>query len=250
MNRQTSFALAAVAAVAALSGCVAQHDVSQQHRLTGSLSYLSRIALATNSMAVVTVRDTSVADGAVIAEQRIDLDGRQLPISFNLAANTEDMTSGAYSLSAVIMENGQVSWRSAPTGITTEAGMTELGRLVLQQVSEDEGQVDAQLAGSAWQVRNLNGVDIPAAAEGSLNFSDDGRLHGRAFCNGFNGSYQLQGDKLDTAELATTMMLCTPKQMERERTMLDILGQSRRIELHADGTLVIFAADGRTLTAS
>ncbi len=250
MNRQTSLALTSLVAVTVLSGCAAQNEVTQQHRLTGSLSYLSRIALAPNSVAVVTVRDTSVADGAVIAEQRIELDGRQLPISFNLAPNTEDMTSGAYSLSAVIMENGQVSWRSAPVGVTAEAGMTELGNLVLQQVSENEGQAVAQLIGSEWRVRNLNGVAIPAAAEGSLNFGDDGRLYGRAFCNRFNGSYQLQGDKLGTADMAGTMMLCTPKQMERERVMLDILTQGPRIELHTDGTLVIFAADGRALTAS
>lgn len=248
MNRLTSLALTSVVAVTALSGCAAQQQVTQQHQLTGSLSYLSRIALSPNSVAVVTVRDSSVADGTVIAEQRIDLDGRQLPIPFTLAVNTQDMTSGAYSLSAVIMEDGETSWRSAPVGVDAEAGMTELGNLVLRQVSE-QGVVKP-LPGSEWQVRNLNGVAVPASSKASLNFGDDGRLYGRAFCNSFNGRYQLQGDQLGTAALASTMMLCTPKQMERERTMLDILGQSQRVEQLADGTLVIFAADGRALTAN
>ncbi|GHA06615.1 META domain-containing protein [Oceanisphaera arctica] len=250
MNRLTSIALTSVVAVTALSGCVAQNEVTQQHRLTGSLSYLSRIALAPNSVAVVTVRDTSVANGAVIAEQRIDLNGRQLPIPFTLAVNTQGMKSGAYSLSTAIMEDGQVSWRSAPVDVSAEAGLTELGNLVLQQVSENE--LSALLQGSEWQVRNLNGVAVPAAeeAEGSLNFGDDGRLYGRAFCNSFNGSYQVQGDKLSTSDMASTMMMCTPKQMAQERTMLDILGHAQRIELKADGELVIFAADGRTLTAN
>ncbi|MDX1267226.1 MAG: META domain-containing protein [Oceanisphaera sp.] len=248
MNRLTSLALTSMVAVTALSGCAAQQQVTQQHQLSGSLSYLSRIALSPNSVAVVTVRDSSVAGGTVIAEQRIDLDGRQLPIPFTLAVNTEDMTSGAYSLSAVIMEDGETSWRSAPVGVSAEAGMTVLGNLVLRQVNE-QGAVKP-LPGSEWQVRNLNGLAVPASSRASLNFGDDGRLYGRAFCNSFNGSYQLQGDKLDTAELASTMMLCTPKQMERERTMLDILGQSQRVEQLADGTLVIFAADGRALTAN
>ncbi|GAA3720062.1 hypothetical protein GCM10022421_30440 [Oceanisphaera sediminis] len=154
MNRLTSITLTSVVAVTALSGCAAQQQVTQQHRLTGSLSYLSRIALAPNSVAVVTVRDSSVADGAVIGEQRIDLDGQPLPISFTLAVNTQDMNGGAYSLSAVIMEGGQVSWRSAPVGVSAEAGMTELGNLVLRQVSE-QGVV-TPLPGSEWQVRNLN----------------------------------------------------------------------------------------------
>ena len=248
MNRLTSIVLTSVVTVTALSGCVAQSEVTQQHRLTGSLSYLSRIALSPNSVAVVTVRDTSEADSAVIAEQRIELEGRQVPIAFTLAPNIGDMTSGAYSLSAVIIENGQVSWRSAPVGVNAEAGMTELGNLRLQQVSENE--LDTLLQGSEWQVRHLNGVSVPAAAKGSLNFGDDGRLYGRAFCNSFNGRYQLQGDKLGIADMASTMMLCTPKQMAQERTMLDILGQGQRVELNADGSLMIFAADGRTLTAN
>ncbi|WP_344965616.1 META domain-containing protein [Oceanisphaera sediminis] len=91
---------------------------------------------------------------------------------------------------------------------------------------------------------------VPASSRASLNFGDDGRLYGQAFCNSFNGSYQLQRDQLSVGDLASTMMLCTPKQMERERTMLDILGQSRRVEQQGDGTLQIFAADGRALTAN
>ncbi|MHA6965269.1 META domain-containing protein [Zobellella denitrificans] len=112
------------------------------------------------------------------------------------------------------------------------------------------------LTGTEWQVRDLNGMDVSGElpgsigqAVGTLNFGDDGRVYGRAFCNGFHGGYLLLGDKLETTGMASTMMMCTPAQMEREQAMLDILGNGQRIEFNPAGELVIHAKDGRTLTA-
>lgn len=329
MNRLTSLALTSAVAMTALSGCAGQNDVTQQQQITGSLSYLSRIALAPNSVAEVTVRDTSVANGAIIAQQQIDLDKQALPVPFNVTVNTRELNSGAYSLSAVIKEQGLESWRSAPIGVTVEPGLTDMGNLLLQQVTDyqsrsvmqcgeqriqvkfaddqaylqlneqtltldlvksasgarfqlaNDGNTEfwskadmalltvngqaypecvsdpkALLQSREWQVTNLNGEDVSvpaeavADAETSIHFGDDGRLYGRAFCNSFNGSYQLQGDKLSASQLAGTMMMCSDAQMQHERTMLDVLGHAQRIEWNANGGLVIFAKDGRTLTAN
>lgn len=338
MKQFTSLALTSVVAMTALSGCADNTAASEQHQLTGSLSYLSRIALAPNSVAEVTIRDTSVANGKVIAQQRIDLDKQQLPVPFTLELNNQKLEAGTYSLSAVIKEQDRVSWRTAPIGVSGELSTKALGNIELQQVMESEfnsfmqcgeqrihvsfddelaqlrigdqthtlEQVKAasgaryQLAndpstelwnkgdkaqlkvkgkafpecmsyalsadmkdldagailqGGEWQVTNLNGEDVsvPADAqdgsEGSLNFSDEGRLFGRAFCNSVMGGYQLNGDQLSTEQLAGTMMLCTEAQMQNERTMLEVLGHAKRIEFNASGELIIFAEDGRTLTA-
>ena len=332
MKASTSLALSSVVAMATLSGCVNNNEPSEQHQLTGSLSYLSRIALAPNSIAEVTIRDTSVADGKIIAEQRIELEGQELPIPFTLELNNQKLDAGTYSLSVLIKEKvedkEQVSWRSAPVGVSGNLGEMALGNLQLQQVTDyefnslmqcgeqrihvafadeqallrindqtfpleqviaasgaryqlandpstelwnkgDKAQLkvkgkafpecvsDAKslLQGGEWQVTNLNGenVSMPADAkdgsEASLNFSDDGRLFGRAFCNNIMGGYQLAGDKLSTSQLAGTMMMCTEAQMKHERTMLDVLGHAKRIEFTPQGELLIFAADGKTLTA-
>lgn len=330
MNKLTSFALTSAVAMMALSGCADQNktdDASNQQQLTGNLSYLSRIALAPNSSAEVIVRDTSVANGTLVAKQDIELEGRQIPVPFNVLLNNQELSSATYSLTAVIKEQGQVSWRSAPIGVSGEPGLTDLGNVTLQQVDEyplsslmqcgeqriyvsfDDEQAYLQLAdqlltldqvmaasgaryqvagdpstelwnkgdktqltvqgekypectsnttavlqGSAWQVINLNGenMQVPAGVEGaeaSMHFDDDGRVYGRAFCNSFNGRYQLQDDLLSTSQFAGTMMLCSEQQMQHERTMLDVIGQAKRVEFNANGKLVIFAEDGRTLTA-
>ncbi|MGO1247119.1 MAG: META domain-containing protein [Oceanisphaera sp.] len=249
MNRRTVFALTSAAAITALSGC-ATHNEAGQQQVTGSLSYLSRIMLAPNSVAEVTVRDTSVAKGEVVAKQHIELNDQALPIPFNVMLNTQQLNSGAYSLSAVIKEQDQVSWYSAPMGVSVEPGLTEVGNLVLQQVSE--GEKATQLEGVEWRVTHLNGEGVlsPSEAEvqASIQFGDDGRLFGRAFCNSFNGSYQLDGDMLSTSQLAGTMMMCAEEQMQHERTMLEILGQAQRVERTENGSVVVFATDGRTLS--
>ncbi|MGO5000081.1 META domain-containing protein [Oceanisphaera sp. W20_SRM_FM3] len=332
MKAFTSLALSSAVAMVLLSGC-ANSGPSEQHQLTGSLSYLSRIALAPNSIAEVTIRDTSEADGKIIAEQRIELEGQELPIPFTLELNNQKLDAGTYSLSALIKEQSRLSWRSAPVGVSGKLSDMALGNLQLQQVTDyefnslmqcgeqrihvafadelallrikdqtltleqviaasgaryqlandpstelwnkgdkaqlkvkgkaypecvsgaDASDTTAILQGGEWQVTNLNGEDVsmPADAEepseGSLNFNDEGRLFGRAFCNNVMGNYQLNGDKLSTDQLAGTMMMCTAAQMKHERTMLDVLGHAKRIEFTAEGELVIFAADGKTLTA-
>ena len=324
MKRFTSLALTSAAALTALSGCADPNAPSEQHQLTGSLSYLSRIALAPKSVAEVIVRDTSVADGKIIAQQQIDLDEQTLPIPFTLELNNHKLATGTYSLSALIKEQNKVSWRTSPIGVSGELSDTALGNIQLQQVTESEfnslmqcGEQRIHLAffdeqaslrigdetlnleqvvaasgaryqlagdpstelwnkgdkaqlkikgkaypecvsdaktilqGGEWQVVNLNGEEVSADAQGggTVNFSDEGRLFGRAFCNNVMGTYQLNGDKLSTAQLAGTMMMCPEAQMQNERTMLEVLGHAKRIEFNASGDLVIFAEDGKTLTA-
>lgn len=119
---------------------------------------------------------------------------------------------------------------------------------------------EALLMGSEWQLIELDGkkTEVVAqgeateeeAAVGSLNFGDDGRVYGRAFCNNFTGSYQLQGDKLAISEVASTMMMCDEAAMKQEQTMLDILGNSEQLALTTEGNLVITTTDGRALTAN
>lgn len=117
---------------------------------------------------------------------------------------------------------------------------------------------EALLMGSEWQLIELDGKKAEVAAEGeatgeaavgSLNFGDDGRIYGRAFCNNFTGSYQLQGDKLTVSDVASTMMMCDAAAMEQEKTMLEMLGASEHLELTTQGHLIVIAQGDRRLVA-
>lgn len=64
----------------------------------GNLAYRERIALPPDSTAQVAVSDTSIADrmAPVIAEEKMDLDHRQVPIPFELTAPVHPWTLPAY----------------------------------------------------------------------------------------------------------------------------------------------------------
>ncbi|RYE42564.1 MAG: META domain-containing protein, partial [Sphingobacteriales bacterium] len=49
---------------------------------------------------------------------------------------------------------------------------------------------------------------IPAAANATAAFKEDGSVSGKSFCNGFGGSYTLQGDSLKFGPLMGTKMYC------------------------------------------
>src|SRR5262249_48039489 len=78
----------------------------QTLEVTGQITYRERIALPAQSMAVVELRDTSVADApsSIVAEQRIDPSGRQVPLPFRLTVDRTKLSSGKrYSVRATII---------------------------------------------------------------------------------------------------------------------------------------------------
>src|SRR5690606_14730850 len=80
----------AVLAAALLVACgPAERDVptpSAEDILVGSVVYRERIALSADAIVTVRLEDVSIADAqaAGLAEQTIAVDGRQVPISFEL----------------------------------------------------------------------------------------------------------------------------------------------------------------------
>ncbi|MGH8168663.1 MAG: YbaY family lipoprotein, partial [Woeseiaceae bacterium] len=96
-----NFPLAAVLALALVAGCAPPPsdpatdagEGMQQTTISGSLTYRERIALAPESVARVTLSDVSRADAAapVIAEIRIELGDRQVPVPFELSVPAQDL---------------------------------------------------------------------------------------------------------------------------------------------------------------
>jgi heat shock protein HslJ/uncharacterized lipoprotein YbaY len=104
------------------------------------------------------------------------------------------------------------------------------------------------LVGPQWVVEDITGglVERPRA---TLAFTADGRLAGRAPCNGYTTTYTLTGEALTIGKTATTMMACAPSLMQQEGRFLDILQQARRFEITESGALVLVTADERRITA-
>jgi len=127
--------LAAVLAVAAvLGGCASSGGRSAPDAvmlIRGELAYRARIALPADSVAVIEL--TRPHDARVIAEQRIDLNGRQVPIPFELrvrrAALSEDT---GYALRGTVLVQGQSMWISDAFDVQSTDGVFNAGTLMLR----------------------------------------------------------------------------------------------------------------------
>ena len=102
--------------------------------ITGELSYLARIALPPETIAIVELSDPSVPGGRVVTEQRIALEGRQVPIPFQLQVERGALEpEQAGEIRAVLLADALVIWRLDPRGIDMAADAIDLGTLVLRQ---------------------------------------------------------------------------------------------------------------------
>lgn len=108
---------------------------AQALTIKGALSYRARIALPARSFAVVELRDVSIPDGAVVAERRIALDGRQVPIPFDLAVDGAKLDdSRRYALRAALFAGGRAAWSSEPVMVDRRSGAVDAGTLELTPV--------------------------------------------------------------------------------------------------------------------
>ncbi|MGB2818995.1 MAG: YbaY family lipoprotein, partial [Burkholderiaceae bacterium] len=90
MQRTTPWlALLLSTAVLVLAGCATSGAADEVMPIRGELTYRTRIALAPDSVAVVEL--TRPQDGRVLAEQRIALEGRQVPIPFELKVRRQGL---------------------------------------------------------------------------------------------------------------------------------------------------------------
>ncbi len=100
-------------------------DAKRMLTVQGALSYRARIALPSTAYAVVDVKE---GDGPVLAAQRVDLNGRQVPIPFVVSVPRERLRDdAAYRLRGVVYADGREAWSSPPVPIDAKASMVDTG---------------------------------------------------------------------------------------------------------------------------
>lgn len=105
------------------------------------------------------------------------------------------------------------------------------------------------LGGSEWIVEDIAQRGLVENSRVTLNFGADGHLSGHASCNSYGMSYTVSGDRLDTGGAITTRMACAAALDQQEDIFLGLLLNSDRFAFADDGALILYAKDGRTITA-
>jgi putative lipoprotein len=105
--------------------------------VTGTVSYLRRIALPPTALIFVQLQDTSLADtaGKVLAEDKITLGDRQLPVNYSLKYDPAKVDKKhAYSVSARILVDGKLRFISDQSYPVITRGNRNTADLILKQV--------------------------------------------------------------------------------------------------------------------
>jgi heat shock protein HslJ/uncharacterized lipoprotein YbaY len=108
-------------------------DKASSLHITGALSYRARIALPPDALAIVELGDASVPGGRLVAEQRIALDGRQIPIPFELVVERAALIPDqSYSVRGAVLSGALAAWITDEVPLDPSAESLDLGTIMMR----------------------------------------------------------------------------------------------------------------------
>lgn len=134
--------------------CNIPSEPQQQNAVTGTVTYRNRSALPRNAVITVKLMDVSRADaiGSVVAEQRIEADGKQVPIAFSLGYKPDQIQRrNRYTVQAEIRaRNGRLLYISDTAYPVLTQGNPSNVEIVVSQVrgGQNQGNNDRSIRGT------------------------------------------------------------------------------------------------------
>lgn len=223
--------------------------------ISGSFGYRERIALLPGAKADVTLSDVSRADAPSIelARQDINLDGKSVPINYELSVSPQHLLDGmSYAVRAEIRgRNGALLWTTDQAHLidVTEGSQTMEPFMLVKIPSRDTVKPRDALYGT-WNVHSVDEYPVVEKNTPKIQFSDGGKVSGATGCNRFTGNYKIQGNILKFGPLAMTKRACVPNLNDQERFFTAILNEVDSFAFNEVGQLVLIAPNGRFLKAN
>jgi putative lipoprotein len=221
----------------------ANRSTSTPNRVTGSVTYLQRIALPAGAVITIKLLDVSQQDALakVIAEQTLTTTGEQVPIPFKLKFKRSAIQpQHSYIVRAEIRLQERLAFTSTRSYAVITQGNPANVEIVVEQVKSENLQ--AELISGEWRLEELGGTEVPNNVQTTLKFESNGRLGGSGGCNRYFASYQLEQDQLQVSQMGSTQMACLATEMDQEHQYFKALSQAYRIRL--DGALLFIDAKG------
>ncbi|KIA92597.1 hypothetical protein OC25_16280 [Pedobacter kyungheensis] len=105
----------------------------------------------------------------------------------------------------------------------------------------------AKFTNTQWELTELPGLTLPAAAKATLNFADSLKLSGKSFCNSYGGQAEVADNKISVKNVFSTKMFCQETDAA-ERAYLHALNQVNSAKvtdnklylLNGEKTLLVF----------
>ena len=100
-----------------------------------------------------------------------------------------------------------------------------------------------------WRLTSygLPSSPVPAveSVEAGLTFNADGTLTGNSGCNGYSGSYTVEGNQITFSPIASTRMACDKSIMEQEAAIHQVL--TGTVSFQIDGAQLTLTNNDRVL---
>ena len=212
--------------------------------VSGTVTYLPRIALPPDAVVTVRVLDVSLADAPspTLAVSTTVTGGRQVPIPFSLDVERGQIEPRRrYAVRAEIRgADGALLWTTDTTVLVLTNGAPSSGvelRLVQVAASEPVGGAGA-LVGPTWRLARVEAaggvtVALDAGAPYTLAFGDDGRYSGQIDCNRTGGTFEAATDgALRLGQSLSTLAACAPPSASGD--VLRVLGGVDRYDVAGD----------------
>lgn len=191
--------------------------------ITGTVTYLPRIALPPNAVVEVSLVDVSRADAPAItlASQQIVSGGRQVPFPFTLPYDSGQIDArSSYAVQSRITVDGELQFvTTTQFPVITNGNPTavEVRVDLADQMAGDE----TQLTNTVWQLEQIQYNDdklLESASLGAytIEFMENGQLSIRADCNQALGSFTEEGGSLSIALGPTTLAACPSESIGQE----------------------------------
>jgi len=226
-----------------------QSTASSEPLVTGTVTYRERVALPADAVIDLWIMDATpgIITQAILAETSINTEGRQVPINFTLAyAPDRVVTDHDYAIKAVIRGGGESLFETvAGTPVITRGAPMKVD-LVL--TSAQGGAMDstaggnASLVGTRWKLSSIGGAAALDGVEATLEFAEPGKVAGKASCNRYFGSVEINGDAVTFSQMGSTKMMCAENIMAQETAFLKALGAAQRA-VRDGANLVVSSAD-------
>ncbi len=69
-------------------------------------------------------------------------------------------------------------------------------------------QINTTIADSKWTLAEWPDREMPSSAKATLLFAKDKQVSGKAFCNNYGGSANVNGNKIHFSQMFSTKMFC------------------------------------------
>ncbi|MCV6584406.1 MAG: YbaY family lipoprotein [Marinibacterium sp.] len=235
------FHTTARAALAALALGTALTGGALADQITGTATYLQRIALPQGAQLTVSLLDVSKQDVAaeVLATQRYDIPG--VPVEFALDYDPDQIDDAmSYSIAAEIRAQDGLLFRTTQAYPVLTRGAGDRVELVLDIMP---AQTSGGLNGD-WQLRVLGDRALDDGQAVTLSFGDGDTVGVFAGCNRFTGKADIGDTSLSFDDtFAGTLMACPDALADLERDVMLGLARVASFGQEQDG-LILFDADG------